>query len=223
MQSNRLRDAFISQEAMLMSGSDTIKAVIWDLGGVIVRTHDHSGRVWWEKRLGLLPGRLEQTVFGCETAAEAYVGRATVDDVWRAMIDQFEIHESERQSFVSDFWRGDRVDYQLVEFIRGLRPQRKTALLSNAWNDLRGSLKEWEIADAFDQIIISAEVGIAKPHPRIYELALEGLELSPQEAVFIDDFELNIKGAQHVGLCTIAFDSPKQAIADLEELFSEAS
>lgn len=207
-----------------MSSSDTIKAVIWDLGGVIVRTHDHGGRMWWEKRLGLRPGRLEQTVFGCETAAEAYVGRAAVDDVWRAIIDQFEIHESERQTLVSDFWSGDRVDYQLVEYIRSLRPQRKTGLLSNAWNDLRGSLEDqWKIADAFDHITISAEVGIAKPHPSIYELSLEGLGVAPQEAVFIDDFELNIKGAQHVGLCTVTFDSPQQAIADLEELFSEAS
>ncbi len=204
-----------------MGHSSTIEAVIWDLGGVIVRTHDHSGRARWEKRLGLRSGQLQKIVFRCETAAQAYVGRAQVDDVWRAVIDQLGVPESERLSIELDFWSGDRVDYKLVEYIRNLRPLRKTGLISNAWNDMRSSLEDqWKIADAFDHITISSEVGVAKPHPRVFNLTLEELGIDPPQAVFIDDFVINILAAQNVGLCTIQFRNPQQTIAELEELLS---
>ena len=204
-----------------MGHSLEIQAVIWDLGGVIVRTHDRGGRARWENRLGLRPGQLEQIVFECETAGQAYVGRAHVDDVWRAVTDQLGVPEDERQAIVQDFWSGDRVDFQLVDFIRSLRPRHKTALLSNAWSDLRGFLKDqWKIADAFDHITISAEVGLAKPDPRIYKLPLEGLGISPPQAVFVDDFKINILAAQGAGLRTIHFRNARQTIDDLEKMLS---
>ena len=204
-----------------MKGSNTIRAVIWDLGGVIVRTHDHTGRARWEKRLGLRPGQLEQIVFTCETAGQAYVGQAQVDEVWRAVTNQLGVPDTERQAIEHDFWSGDRVDYQLVDYVRSLRPHHKTALLSNAWNDLRGLLNDqWKITDAFDQITISAEVGLAKPDPRIYILPLEALGIAAPQAVFVDDFKINILAAQDVGLRTIHFRNPQQAIAELDDLLS---
>jgi FMN phosphatase YigB (HAD superfamily) len=55
-----------------------------------------------------------------------------------------------------------------------------TTLLSNAWDNLRGVLEQdWRILDAFDQVIISAEVGLAKPDAPIYQLAVERLGVEP--------------------------------------------
>jgi putative hydrolase of the HAD superfamily len=111
----------------------------------------------------------------------------------------------------------------LVDYLRSLRPRYKTALLSNAWSDLRGMLTErWEIADTFDELVISAEVGIVKPDPRIYHLALERLQVAPQEAVFVDDFIENIEGGKAVGLHTIHFRTPHQAIEDLSSLLNSS-
>jgi putative hydrolase of the HAD superfamily len=61
-------------------------------------------------------------------------------------------------------------------------------------------------------------VGIAKPDPRIYHLALDGMGVAANEAVFIDDFEKNIDGARAVGMQTIHFKDPKQATSDLRNL-----
>ena len=94
-----------------------------------------------------------------------------------------------------------------------------TGLLSNAWDDLRSILiNRWRIEDAFHDVIISAEVGLAKPNPDIYRLALERLQVTPFEAVFVDDFIENIQSAREVGMHAIHFRNSEQARDELLQL-----
>jgi epoxide hydrolase-like predicted phosphatase len=103
-----------------------------------------------------------------------------------------------------------------------LRLRLKTGLLSNAWDNLRRVVNDtWEIADAFDDIVISAEVGISKPDPRIYELAVQRLGVLPRQAVFVDDFPHNVEAAQRVGLKGILFRNSDQVRQDIESLLNE--
>ena len=94
-----------------MSQANEIQAVVWDLGGVIVRTHDRSGRKRWEQRLGLEPGKLEKMVFMSDVAGQAYEGKARIKDVWKAVGDQLGVPEDQRAEMERDFWSGDRVDF----------------------------------------------------------------------------------------------------------------
>jgi len=198
------------------------KAVIWDLGGVIVRTLDQSGRTHWEKKLGLPDRRLSQIVFEGEMGRKATLGQARPDDVWNWVIEQLGLPPDARPELERDFWKGDRVDQQLVQFIRDLRPRCKTALLSNAWPDLREVLRNtWHIADAFDEIVISAEVGIAKPDARIYKRTIERLNVNPEEAVFVDDFPENVLAARAAGLYAIHFQTPAQVIRVVKAILEE--
>jgi HAD superfamily hydrolase (TIGR01509 family) len=70
-------------------------------------------------------------------------------------------------------------------------------------------------------VIISAEVGLAKPDPRIYQLALERLGVDPPEAVFVDDFLRNVEAARAAGLHAVHFKGPEQARAELEQLLAQ--
>jgi epoxide hydrolase-like predicted phosphatase len=201
-----------------------IRAVLWDIGGVIVRTLDWSGRSKWEEKLGLQPHELERLVFRGEMGVKASLGAATVDDVWRWVIQQLGIPDNSRDQLQKDFFAGDDVDDELVDYIRKLKSKFKTGIISNAWPDTRYWLEEqWRIADAFDHIIISAEVGIAKPDPRIYRLALDALQVTPAEAVFIDDFEENIAGACSLGMQGIRFQDRVQTILELETLLAHTN
>lgn len=183
-----------------------IKAIIFDFGGVILRTHDWSGRRRWEQRLGLPEHGAEQLVFNSEMGRLAQHGRITTNDLWQWVGQQFGLSAAELAQFRADFWAGDVLDEALVAMIRGLRPSYQTALISNAFDDLRDVLtNQFAIADAFDVIVISAEEGIMKPDPRLYHIALERLGCHPEEAIFIDDFAHNIAGAQAVGLHTVHF------------------
>lgn len=207
-----------------MSEKKNIRAVFWDIGGVIVRTHDWRGRSRWEKQIGLQPHELEGIVFSGEMGKRAAIGQASADDVWTWVLNHLGLPEGDRHSLQRDFFDGDQVDEELVSFIRSLRPTYLTGMISNAWLETRHWLEnQWRIADSFDHIVISAEVGVAKPDPRIFHLALDGLEVTPLESVFIDDFEENIKAARKVGMHAILFRDPEQTIKELRQLLSLSS
>ncbi len=198
-----------------------MKAAIWDLGGVIVRTLDPSGRTHWEKRLGLQRRELERLVFEGEMGRKASLGQASADDVWNWVIERLDLPLDARTELERDFWKGDRIDRGLIQFIRNLRPAYKTGLLSNAWPDLRDKMENvWHIADAFDEIVISAEIGLVKPDSRIYEHILERMNIQPEEAIFVDDFQENVAGAHAVGMQTIHFQNPTQTMQELRTILN---
>ncbi len=117
-----------------------------------------------------------------------------------------------------EFFAGDIVDRTLVENIRSLRGKYKTGLISNAWSDLRDFVVREKFDDAFDKMIISAEVGAMKPDPRIFQIALDAFGVKPKEAVFVDDFYANIEGCEKVGIKGIHFKDAESTLKQLKEL-----
>lgn len=85
----------------------------------------------------------------------------------------------------------------------------RTALLSNSGPEVMARVRADRSLDArFDAVVISCEVGLAKPDPRIYRLCLERLALAPAAALFVDDRADNVEAAGRVGLQTLQFDGP---------------
>lgn len=200
----------------------TIHAIIFDLGGVLVRTEDRTPRTRLAERYGMTYPELDELVFNHETADLAATGQIPVAQHWENVVRLLNLPIEESAKIQEVFWGGDRLDTALVAYIRSLRPRYKTGLLSNAWDDLRQELEtKYQILDAFDVVIISAEVGLVKPDPRIYRLAAERLGVAPAESVFIDDFPVNVEAARAAGLHAIRFQNTPQAIADLEALLAE--
>lgn len=70
----------------------------------------------------------------------------------------------------------------------------------------------------FEDIVVSGEVGVAKPDPRIYKLAIERWRLDPPRTVFIDDSPANVAAGQQAGLHSLCFESPEQLRAALASL-----
>ena len=196
-----------------------IKAVIFDFGGVLLRTESLDGRLHWEQKLGLGYRQAEEIVFNSEMGRKAQHGEISYAELWQWVGAHFGISALDLQQFEVDFWAGDVLDTQLVELIRGLRPFYQTALISNAFNDLRDALvNQFGIADAFDVIVISSEEGVMKPNPGLYQIALERLGVQANEAVFIDDFQHNIAGAKAVGMAGIHFTPDIDLTAELIRL-----
>jgi len=196
-----------------------IQAVIFDFGGVLVRTEDRSPRQELADSLGMTYAELNGLIFESEPARLATVGEITTQERWEILRAELGLSADDFPRVPKEFFGGDVLDEALIDYIHALRPRFKTALLSNAWDDLRGVvINEWQIADAFDELIISAEEGVAKPDAGIYELTLERLNVAPSEAVFVDDFPRNIEGAQAVGMHAIHFQDSRQARAELDGL-----
>lgn len=200
----------------------TIRAVIFDMGGVLLRSENESGRRKWERCLGLAEGELAEIVFNSPVSQRATVGQATDEDVWAHVAERFGLDAETLRQLRRDFWAGDRADVQLADFLRGLRPRYRTAILSNAWPGARKALTErWKLADAVNEMIISAEEGVAKPDPAIYRIALERLGVGPAEAVFVDDMAINVEAAQALGMHGVQFHTREQAIADVKRILTK--
>jgi HAD superfamily hydrolase (TIGR01509 family) len=199
----------------------TIRAVYFDLGGVIVRTGDREPRTKLAERLGMSYEELAKAVFENESSLRASLGAVSPQEHWADVIQRLGLPPSEADSVRQEFFAGDALDLDLINFLRSLRPKYRTGLLSNAWSDMREYLVSQKIDDAFDQLIISAEVGIMKPDLRIYRLALEKLGVAPAEAIFVDDSIVNIEGARAVGMYAIQFTRPDQTLEELKKLLND--
>ena len=198
-----------------------IKAVFFDLGGVILRTEDRSPRSNLAESLGLSYEEIDRRVFENESSKKASLGFITEQEHWLNIAKSFNLSESDADRLKFEFFAGDRIDDDLLDLIRALRPERLVGVISNAWSGMRPWMDEHKIANVFDDMVISAEVGLAKPDPRIYQLAMQNLQVHPQESVFIDDMPRNVKAAREVGMKAILFEGPTQAIAELKSLLND--
>jgi epoxide hydrolase-like predicted phosphatase len=201
----------------------SIKAVFFDLGGVIVRTEYQSPRQRLAERLGMDYEDIEKIVFGGGvngSAARASLGEITEEEHWLNVMKILKKPAAEYKRISDEFFAGDVIDRDILDFLRSLKPKYKTGLISNAWSGLRAYIVREKFDDAFDKMIISAEVGAAKPSARIYQIALGQLEVSPNEAVFVDDFIENIEACEKLGMKGIHFKDPGAALRQLKTMLS---
>lgn len=193
-----------------------IRVIMFDLGGVLLRTVDPQPRVRLASKYNVTREELEKLVFASEISLKAEAGTANPDDVWGYVQKKLRIANDELGSFKDAFWAGDRLDDELLALINSLRGYYRTVLLSNAWIDMRKNVAQrFGTLDAFEMLVFSAEVGLRKPDPMVFQHVLDLLGADPEEVVFIDDFAENIQAARRLGLRTIQFKNPRQVRADL--------
>jgi epoxide hydrolase-like predicted phosphatase len=197
----------------------SIQAIYFDIGGVLVRTMDRTPRTRLAVRLGMTYEALEELVFGGDRGRKAQLGEITAEEQWAYICQQVNWPLADWRSLEAEFFSGDRLDIELVDYIRGLQERYKTGVISNALSNVRVYIDtKWHMADAFDTLILSAEVGLMKPDARIFHLALQSLGVPPAQAVFVDDFVHNVDGAQAVGMHAIQFRNPEQIRLELEAI-----
>ncbi|HEY3313305.1 MAG TPA: HAD family phosphatase [Anaerolineales bacterium] len=196
----------------------TIKAIYFDLGGVIVRTDNKSSRKSLAAEFGMSYAEMDNFVFESQAAALASIGKLTEEQHWLDVTRRLNLPDTDMPRIRDAFFGGDDIDLALVDLLRSLRRTHKTGLISNAWDGLRPWIIDRKFDDAFDYMTISSEVGFAKPDARIYQFALEKLGVEPGQAVFVDDIEENVAGAQALGMHGLLFQSSEQTLAAIKQM-----
>jgi epoxide hydrolase-like predicted phosphatase len=196
----------------------SIRAVLFDMGGVIVRTEYQAPRQHLAERLGMEYDDLVKIVFDTDSGYKASIGAITAEEHWASVLKKLKRPAPEMDAIRHEFFAGDIIDRTLIDFLRSLRGTYKTGIISNAWGDLREYIVREKFDDAFDHMIISAEVGAVKPEAKIYQVALEQVGVRPKEAVFVDDFAVNIEGCEKVGIKGILFKDPNSVLKQLKAL-----
>jgi epoxide hydrolase-like predicted phosphatase len=185
-----------------------INAVIFDVGGVLVRTSNRENRLMWENQLGLEELQSEEIVFNSDVGTKAQMGQIGDKELWSWVGRRLDLNSEQLLRFRRDFWSGDVLDEELIAFIRSLKSRYQTAIISNATLALRQTLTEiYPIESAFDLIVCSAEEKIMKPNLEIYRRTLKKLGIEPRQSIFIDDSEVNIQAAQSLGMSAILYRS----------------
>lgn len=199
------------------------RAVVFDLGGVVLRSPLHE-IARWEEEHGLPPGITARVVVG-----------AGDDGAWQ----RHERGELDLPGFVAAFtaeFRALGVDADVAELMDRIhataeprsemlgaigairRRGLKVAALTNNWPRPDGALVTDDLHDRFDVVVESWREGIRKPDPAIYRRALERLGVAAEEVVFLDDIGANLKPARSLGMTTIRVVEPTAALRELSEV-----
>ncbi len=199
----------------------SIRAVIFDIGGVLEMTPATGWENRWCEKLGLtrhqFEARLEPFFM---TGAN---GRAGLPEIESQIRQALGLGETELARLMADIWHEylGTLNEELVNYFRGLRPRYRTAMLSNSFVGAREREEaRYGLGRMCDLIVYSHEEGLLKPDPQIYRIACERLAIPAEDCVFLDDVPTNVEGAWSIGMHAVAFENDEQAIQKLEDCYA---
>ena len=152
----------------------------------------------------------------------ANVKNISFRDVFILVASKFD-NSDETKKYILDLVESNKnkwhLNDELINMIKDLkRKNYKIALLSNNSTELRQKLKENEIIDIFDEVIISAEVGFQKPQPEIFDILFKKLEADPSEVIFVDDTLRSLENSDKIGYMPILFKDNKSFKLELSSI-----
>lgn len=194
-----------------------IKAIVFDIGGVLEITPNLGIDEQWEKKLSLKSGELYERLR--EVWKGGSVGTISLQQVHEDIGRLMKWDEMQVNAYMDDVWKEYlcTLNVELANYFRSLRPKYKTAIISNSFVGAREKEAEhYQFDTICDFIIYSHEVGLSKPDPRIFVLACERLGLQPNEIIFVDDHADVYASAVEMGMHCFEFKDNAQIIAEIE-------
>jgi len=200
---------------------NNINAVIFDMGGVLLRTTNSQPREAIAERFGVTRAELEAFIFMSETSLRSEVGELSDKEHWETVLQHFNQSVYDYMAVYDEYFSGDTIDQELLAFAISLKPDYRLGLLSNAWVSARPQLnKHFDFINAFDVSVFSSEVGIRKPDPAIFNLMIEKMGEKAENTVFIDDMPSNVEGAKSAGLHGIRYTDTPTTIAAVKVMLN---
>lgn len=203
----------------LKAAEETVrpKAIVVDFGGVMVKGNKSYLRNYISKLFHVEGQALEDLLAQYREARHALVPEHLF---WEKKAAEYKI------TLPKDFEAQlEQVKISSLTEIPGMRALLQTykekgmqiALLSNAGFDSSKWLRAHGYYNGFSPVILSCEIGVEKPNPKAYEIMLATLHISPQECIFVDNKEANVKAAEALGIDAIEFKSTEQLSQELQQ------
>jgi putative hydrolase of the HAD superfamily len=193
-----------------------VTALFWDIGGVILSNGwDAAARSEAARCFELDPADIEERHEIPFAAFEA--GKITLD----AYLDQAVFYRPRpftREEFTTFVFAQSTENRETRAVLDELTASGRylLAALNNEGLELNAyRIREFHLARNFTVFFSSCYLGLRKPDPAIYRIALQITQRAPEESVFIDDRPANLEGARQVGMRTIHFENPAQLRAAL--------
>ena len=196
-----------------------IKAVIFDVGGVLHTDEMKFVRQDIISTLGLTKKIYESSY--SKLIQPLSKGEISEKQFWTSFIKEAtsKVVLPEKSLFTREFSKRFKVNKDVNKIVKSLKAQDyKLAVLSNTIKSHVEVNKKMGIYDNFPIRILSCEVGLKKPDPSIYKLALDKLGTKSEETVFIDDKQEFVNVAEKLGLKGINFKNARNLIEELKNL-----
>jgi putative hydrolase of the HAD superfamily len=207
----------------------SIKAVIWDFGGVFT-TSPFEAFNRFERQRGL-PADFIRRVNATDPDANAWAlfERAEIDAAGfdaRFLRESTTLGHPVRGADVLPLLSGD-VRPAMVAALKTCKAHYKVGCITNNMAQAHGAsmqvtregaARTAEILALFDAVIESSKAGVRKPDPRIYRMMCELLAVEPSACVYLDDLGVNCKPAAALGMKAIKVVGEDQALADLARI-----
>jgi epoxide hydrolase-like predicted phosphatase len=204
----------------------SVRAVIVDFGGVLYIPPDLRLIRRWQRVLGLKNDELVREMSNSDHKSDlmrkVFTGEISEAEVWKQVGRRWHVPFGVVRWLQKRGFTQRQYNQAMAEFIQSLRPNYRTAILSNAGDQGRQMFCEaYHLDQLVDLLVISAEEGLAKPDERIYHLTLERLGVPAQETVFVDDLVENVDAARRIGMKTVQFYNTQQVMQEIKSYLAE--
>jgi putative hydrolase of the HAD superfamily len=209
----------VSREHHLHHARASSRAVLIDVGGVLCSDGLDAVAAIWSARLGVSERVLLAAIFG-ESDETVLVGRVSEPSWWRVVAARLGVGPASLARLQEDIAAAGTWDEQLLATLRDVAGDARTAIVSNAWPHVRARLAEAHLDHVTDAVVLSCEAGYAKPSPEIYRLALDQLNVRPEQALLIDDTPGYVLAAESEGLRGHRHEHTAGTIAAIERFLT---
>jgi putative hydrolase of the HAD superfamily len=201
----------------MASETSSYRGLLVDYGGVLTTDLFDSFRSFCELE-GLEPDLVRRRFREDRSCRQMLIGLETGNVPEQEFERQFAaVLGVDGAGLIDRLFAGSEPDDAMVAAVARARESGiRTGLISNSWGTRRYDRRH--LAELFDGIVISGEVGIRKPAPEIYALGAERIGMEPSACVFVDDLPFNLGPAAELGMATVHHQSSELTIAELERL-----
>jgi len=191
--------------------------LLLDFGGVLTTDLFASFSAFCAAQ-GIDGGRIRDLFRTDEEARRLLIGLETgtigVDEFEPALARMLGLDDHD--GLIERLMAGAKPEHGMMNAVRAARDHGiRTGLISNSWGD---RYDRELLAELFDGVVISGEVGIRKPSRKIYLLGAEAIDVPPAACVFVDDLELNLAPARELGMATVHHTAVDDTVGRLEDL-----
>lgn len=191
-----------------------IKAIFFDFDGVL--TMNSSGHTHTWDGLAEKISVEKDLVYNCVNPynSDLYEGRKTLDDIWDDLCRCIGVHVD--IAVMKDIYQTTPRNEMMYQLIRSISKTYIFGIITDNMVARVDALREqFQIDDIFSTVQISGAVGSGKHGEEIFRDALNAASVEPEEAIFIDNKEVNLLAAKSMGIHTYYFDDSKNDIAAL--------
>ncbi|SRR5258708_1583162 len=185
---------------------EKITNIFWDFGAVLFSNAQISGYEFKpvRKLLGITPERSDEIFFSMWEEG-VRLGKISEDDFWNTYIEN-STQEPNLEEIKVIYRKCTLVNSELLNLISQLSNKYVNSVVSNHGKEWMNFLiSNYNLNNIFKDIVCSAFIGIGKPDPEFFEIALKRVSVKPQNVIYIDNEERHLEAARSIGIHSILY------------------